>query len=32
MKELDKMRMCLQYLKDNGIYDNQGIIETIEFD
>lgn len=32
IKELDKMKMCLQYLKDNGIYDNKGIIETVEFD
>lgn len=32
IRELDKMKMCLQYLKENGIYDNKGITETIEFD
>ena len=33
IKERDKMNMCLQYLKENGINDNKGITETtIEFD
>ncbi len=31
-KEIDKMNMCLNYLKDNGLFDIKGINETIEFD
>lgn len=29
-KELEKIEKCIDFLKENGIYNNKGIIETIE--
>lgn len=28
--ELYKIQMCIDFLKENGIYDNNGVVETIE--
>lgn len=29
-KELDKINKCIDFLKENGVYDNIGIVETIK--